>query len=53
MGARLKSETEGLTRAAQDQSLTTRNYEANIIKMDPTQYIDCANKKKLNNQLTT
>ncbi len=35
-------ETEGLIIAAKDFCLPTRNYQANMIKIDPTQYVDCA-----------
>ena len=43
--AKLKGETEGLIVAAQDQSLPTGNYQANIIKTDQTQHVHCANEK--------
>ena len=45
--AGLKAETEGLIIAAQDLSLPTRNYQANIFLKNPdqTQYVDCVNKK--------
>ena len=50
--AGLKAETEKLLIAAEDQSLPTKDYQANIIKkMDQTQYIDYEYKKL--NQLTT
>ena len=41
----LKAETEGLIIAAQDQNLSTRNYQGNIVKIDYTEYADWANKK--------
>ena len=31
--------------AAEDQRFPTRHYQANIIKMDQTQFVDCVNKK--------
>ena len=40
-----KAKTERLITAAQDQDLPTSNNQANIIKMDQTKYVDCANKK--------
>ena len=45
----LKTETKGLNKAEQDQNKPTRDYQANSLKMDPNQYVDCANKEQ--NQL--
>ena len=48
--AELKVKTEGLIIAAQKQNLL-ETIKQTLLKMDQTQYVDCANKKL--NQLTT
>ena len=44
-------ETEGVIKATQDTTLTTKKYLANIIKMDQTLLVD--GMKKTLNQLAT
>ena len=40
----LKTEIEGLIKAAKNKRLPTRNYQT-IIKMGHIEYVDCVNKK--------
>ena len=42
----LKAKKGGLIIAANDQSLPTKYYQANIIKTDQTQYVDSERKKQ-------